>query len=315
MMAFAVTIKPIQRFLYQASSITVGILLYFLLTSLLISLIHWLFPLSIIHRGLLSGGLALFISIYGIWNAWQPRVRNVKIAVPGLASNIRAVQLSDIHLGNFRGSRFLYKVADKVKDLNPEIIFNTGDLFDGRIQLKPDTLNAFKDIEAPHYFIEGNHDIHVGVNRVYALAANAGLKILKNEIAYYKDLQIIGLRYMMADSEQYDIHAAAGRMTIQSVLNDLPIDRKKPSVLLHHTPSGFQYASFHQINLMLAGHTHAGQMWPLIHIAKMIFGYNKGLYKYHDLFIYVSQGVGTMFSPMRVGTVSEITVIDLITAS
>jgi len=61
----------------------------------------------------------------------------------------------------------------------------------------------------------------------------------------------------------------------------------------------------------LAGHTHAGQLFPIKYIANLIFTYNKGLHDFKGTKIFVSQGAGTFGPPMRVGTKSEIAVITL----
>jgi predicted MPP superfamily phosphohydrolase len=85
----------------------------------------------------------------------------------------------------------------------------------------------------------------------------------------------------------------------------------KPTVLLHHSPDGIQYANQHGVNLYLAGHTHAGQLFPVKYIAHLFFDYNKGLHDFKGTKMFVSQGVGTFGPPMRVGTKSEIVVITL----
>jgi len=82
-------------------------------------------------------------------------------------------------------------------------------------------------------------------------------------------------------------------------------------VLLHHSPDGIKYANQHGVDLYLAGHTHAGQLFPIKYIAKLIFDYNKGLRDYNGTKIYVSQGAGTFGPPMRVGTISELTLLKL----
>ncbi|MFI3317379.1 MAG: hypothetical protein SNF93_07440, partial [Rikenellaceae bacterium] len=84
------------------------------------------------------------------------------------------------------------------------------------------------------------------------------------------------------------------------------------SILLHHNPVGATYAAENGINLYLAGHTHAGQLFPATLVAGLMFEYNKGLYEYDEnMQIYVSQGTGTFGPPMRLGTHSELTIINL----
>jgi predicted MPP superfamily phosphohydrolase len=89
------------------------------------------------------------------------------------------------------------------------------------------------------------------------------------------------------------------------------INENQPTVLLHHGPDGIKYANKAGVDLYLAGHTHAGQLWPATHVAKMIFEYNKGLRTFEDTQVYVSQGTGTFGPPMRVGTQSELTILNI----
>ncbi len=127
-----------------------------------------------------------------------------------------------------------------------------------------------------------------------------------------RGLQIVGLDYMIPDKNTYDIHEINNENTIESALPAVGIDRSRTTILLHHNPVGAKYAADNGVNLYLAGHTHAGQLFPATIVAAMMFEYNKGLYKYDDnMQIYVSQGTGTFGPPMRLGTDSELTIINL----
>ena len=66
------------------------------------------------------------------------------------------------------------------------------------------------------------------------------------------------------------------------------------------------------VNLLLAGHTHVGQLWPLHLITRKVYGiYDVGLHTYDALQVYTSSGVGTWGPPMRTGTMPEVVVITL----
>lgn len=117
---------------------------------------------------------------------------------------------------------------------------------------------------------------------------------------------------MIPDLETYDPHATGDSGTIKDALNSLNIKENIPTIVLHHRPDGVQYMQAKGANLLLAGHTHAGQIFPFTFIAKLLFGYNSGLYKYETMDIYVSEGIGTLFAPIRLGTSSEMTLIRLV---
>ena len=65
------------------------------------------------------------------------------------------------------------------------------------------------------------------------------------------------------------------------------------------------------VGLVLAGHTHGGQMWPITHLVGLQQPYNKGLHRHGTSQIYVSQGTGYWGPPMRLGTENEISEIVL----
>jgi predicted MPP superfamily phosphohydrolase len=233
----------------------------------------------------------------------------------GLTKEIRAMHISDVHLGHFRGKKFIQKIVDSTKGLDIDAVFLTGDLFDGKIKLNSDVISPFEQLEVPIYFVEGNHDDYSGPERIKQELRETGVMVLENEVANWEEIQIIGLDHMPADSHAFDMHTTLEHATIKDILPTLDIDREKPSILLHHSPVGIKYASEQGIDLYLAGHTHAGQLFPINLIAKLMFPYNRGLYDYNGTKIYVSQGTGTFGPPLRVGTRSELAVIILKPAS
>ncbi len=312
MLGLSTTPNLIGKYAFCLASILAGIMLYLLLSVVLVDLVNLGIKLSSRLNGFISVSLTAIVVIYGTIHASSPIVKEVRIPVAGLTKEIKAVHLTDIHLGHFRGKSHIEKITEIVNKINPEVIFHTGDLYDARSVFKEDALEPFSTLKAPHYFVEGNHDNYVDVMHVYGLLKKQGVKILENEVANFGELQIIGLKHMLADKESFDMHAPEEGHTIQEVLETMSIDQAKPTVLLHHSPNGLKYADEKGVDLLLAGHTHGGQMFPLTWIAKLQFKYNAGLYKFNDLLVYVSEGVGTMFSPMRVATNSEITLLQLV---
>ncbi|WDF66941.1 metallophosphoesterase [Sphingobacterium oryzagri] len=254
------------------------------------------------------------LSIYGVWNAYTIQVKELTIPVVGLKREIRAVHITDAHLGNFRGKDEVEKIVRKIKELHPEIVFNTGDMFDSKSHFTDgnDVLEAFRSLNAPHYFVYGNHDEQVGIEEVIKQMKSANAIVLQNEISFFGELQIIGLNNMLADRHTFDIHSTAASETIADVMHELEIKQDAPTIVLHHRPDGVKYMQQKDVDLLLAGHTHGGQLFPFTFIAKLMFGYNNGLYRNGTMQIYVSEGTGTIFTPIRLGTKSELTLLKLI---
>ncbi len=305
------TTSGFGSFVYVTAAITMGVLLYLVLSVLFVDLIGIFTDFNPKAYGISALAITILISTYGIINSWNTKVTQQEIGMKGLKKEIRAMHLSDIHIGHFRGKNFLKKIVDKTNKENVDVVFITGDLFDGRINLSKEELLPLKQLKAPIYFIEGNHDRYTGVSQIKQYLRETGIHVLENELINWNELQIIGLSHMRADSETFDMHAAGNHSTIKSVLDSLPINKNKPAVLLHHSPDGIKYANQHGVDLYLAGHTHAGQLFPIKYIANLIFAYNEGLHNFNGTKIFVSQGTGTFGPPMRVGTISELAVLTL----
>lgn len=308
---FTNSLSPIGSLIYKSSAITMGLILYLFITVIVINLLSLLIDIQPFTKGILVLVFTFGISLFGIINSFSLKVREIEIPVKGLQNKISAIHLSDIHIGHFRGQKFLQRIVKKTNIQKPDLVFITGDLFDGRIRLNSETLEPLMNMQAPVYFVEGNHDGYSGVKKIKSLLREKGVNVMENEVAWYKDLQIVGLNHLLPDSVTVGMHATLGKETIKNVLPTLNIDKSAPSVLLHHSPDGVQYASLEGIDLYLAGHTHAGQLFPITLINELIFKYNGGLDRFSNTAIYVSEGVGTFGPPMRVGTRSELALIKL----
>ncbi len=264
--------------------------------------------------GMIGLGLTTLLSVYSLWNAQNTKVFHVSVDLPNMTQPVRIAQLSDIHIGHFWGKNTMQKLVDLVKVENVDAVVITGDMFDGRVRLEQRVLEPLKELSVPIYFIEGNHDGYSGAKEIKTMLTENGVTVLDNKKIELGELQIVGLDYLIPDKESVDqFHGSLSKTTIKEELPRMAIDTTRPSVLLHHNPVGVDYAAQNGINLYLAGHTHAGQLFPATLIAKMMFPYNKGLYKVNDnTQVYVSQGSGTFGPPMRLGTSSEVTILDLI---
>ncbi len=298
--------------MYFLSSVLAGTLLYLLLSVFLTDITHLIFktipPKTL---GIVALSVTIAVSAFGVWNAFKLRVTEIEIPVKGLQKEIRIIHISDVHVGHLRGESFIRELAELTNAQNPDVVFITGDLFDGKSRLTQESISPLKLIKAPVYFVAGNHDGYAGVKTVKQFLRNLDINILENQVINFGELQIIGLNHMRSDPDTHDIHAS-NTSSIKETLDSLDFDESKPTVMLHHSPEGIKYASQHGIDLILSGHTHAGQFFPINLITAMMFPYNRGLHSYEGTKIFVSQGAGTVGPPLRVGTRSEIILIKLV---
>ncbi|MDD2635695.1 MAG: metallophosphoesterase [Bacteroidales bacterium] len=312
MIIFMHTTNPIGHIIYYIFTILLGYLLFLLFSVIITDLANLFFNFKPILFGIIAISISVLITGYGIINASNIHTNHLRIELSNIDKNYRIVHLSDIHMGQFRGQKFLKKIVVKTNFENPDLVLITGDYADSRYALQPKYFEALKNINAPVLFVNGNHDKNTGDKQIKDFLKRYDVKVLENEVFSFSGLQIIGLNYMLADTKSLNMHATEKDQTIKSVLSKLELDKASTKILMHHSPDGIEYADKAGIDIYLSGHTHAGQLFPIIFINELIFDYNKGLHKKGNTSIFVSQGIGTFGPPMRIGTHSEIVVFDLI---
>jgi predicted MPP superfamily phosphohydrolase len=255
-------------------------------------------------------GIAIGIVIYALINASFFRVEQVTIPIKNLQNEIRIVQISDVHLGVARSNHYLEKIVKKTNELNPDFVVLTGDIADSKSALQEKNFAPLSELKMPVYFVYGNHDVYVGLEEIVSLLRQNNVIVLQNEVVETEDITIVGIKYMRADDSMYDPHKVTDE-TIKDILPTLNMQRGKPIIMLHHGPWGIEYMNEHSVDLVIAGHTHAGQIFPATLIAKWRFPYNRGLSDYKGTQIYVSQGVATYKTRMWLVTNNEINFITL----
>jgi predicted MPP superfamily phosphohydrolase len=275
-------------------------------------------------------GLAVVATAYGTVNAFSVPVKRIDIQLADLPDHWRGktvVQISDVHLGSIRGLRFLRGVIDKVNGLEPELIFITGDLFDGmgaNLQSFTEPLRklaASRDV----FFVTGNHEGYLGLTEPLSIVEHVGIRTLDDEVVELEGLQIAGVSF----PEFASLNKARSVARMGEA-----IDPTKPCILLYHTPTDvaesmsgraeqqtntylepdidFSFAREFRVDLQLSGHTHEGQIFPFTYLTKWIFGgYHYGLHEFDGFSLYITSGTGTWGPPLRTGSKSEIVAITL----
>jgi len=249
--------------------------------------------------------LALAATIYGLINAAVIRVSRVAVKLPNLPEvwqGRTAALVTDIHLGPLSGAPFLRRVIAKLRSLKPNAVFISGDMFDGPTLGLDQIVAPWREYSAPLgvFYITGNHDEFAERSLYLDPARRVGLRVLNNEKLNLDGLQLVGLH----DSE------AGNPKELREILNQLRIDRQQPSILLAHRPINLSVAEEAGISLQLSGHTHGGQIWPWNLLVSRIYGRAAhGFSRLKKLQVYTSYGVGTWGPPLRVGTNSEIVLL------
>ena len=251
--------------------------------------------------------LAATVTIWGMYNAYHPRVRRHVLKIPKLPPDWhgkKIVQLSDLHLGLSNGAGFLEHVVKLTNRQKPDLIFITGDLFDGgdgNLESFVPLLDSLKASQGV-YFITGNHETYLGLEEVFSILGKTKIQVLDDRAIELSGLRIIGLGYPEL-SQVEDMTD-----TLKNLLND-----SQPQILLFHSPIHLEEFSRLGINVLFCGHTHRGQIFPFGLITRAIFhGHDRGLSRVEEMQVYVSSGTGTWGPPVKTSGRTEIAVFKLV---
>ncbi|MGI6395475.1 MAG: metallophosphoesterase [bacterium] len=242
----------------------------------------------------------------GFFLAEKIEVVSLKIESPKVEKQTKIVQLSDIHFSAVTGAPFAEKIVETVNHLKPDIIINTGDYVDSGL-LEPDkVIKTMNSMNAPlgKFTITGNHEFIGNYTNSKEFVENSGFKLIDNEIS-----NLPGNISLIAVSDK------VGKRRGVKPAEDLEILKKadpaKFNIFLKHQPK-IKKGAHKLFDLMLSGHTHAGQIVPFNIFVKMAFRYCRGTYKLKSgSKIHVSRGTGTWGPPIRFGANPEITLIEL----
>ncbi len=254
----------------------------------------------------LLGVLTFLYSL--IYEPYALEVKRYTLKNPKL-SGLKIVFASDFHMApySFEQKR-LQRIIKQINSEKADIVILGGDFVKGH---RKKSSMPIKDIAAElhriksHYevyAVMGNHDTYYGKDEVADGLTNIGIKVLQNQNAKVQtqngNVCIAGVKDYISDMPD-----------IQKALNDCT----EPMILVSHSPDIFP--NVEKIDLMLAGHTHGGQIvFPLIGalIVPSDYGqrYRYGLIKERDKTLIVSKGLGTSLMPFRLNCKPEIVVID-----
>jgi len=291
--------NSLTRIFYTLALAWMGISFYLLFMLIIYLLLSFFFPLPRESAGIIILVLTAIISTYSIYNSYLLEIKEIEIPLNGLDNDLKAVHLSDIHIGSIRNSGYMEKIVDETNKLNPDVVFITGDMVDGSAKLHKHTFKAIDSLNAPAFFVTGNHETYEDLEEVFRVLGGTKLKILQEEVVEFKGIQVVGVGYSHRGDH------------LKNTLSNIKLQNAKPSILLYHLPVGLDEVSAAGIDLQLSGHTHNGQMIPFNVLVKLMFPYLSGFYEYNGTQLYVSQGTGTWGPPMRLGSRCELTVIQL----
>jgi hypothetical protein len=298
------------------------LLLLLLLKDILRGLVH-LFRLPVAQAGFLSvrnqvsflaiSGTALIIIFIGHLNATAPRLKVLELKINKQVpekSELKAVLISDIHLGIINRSIRLESLVKRTNQLEAEVVFFAGDIVDEAVSLEEEEkmVGLMKQIKAPLglYACPGNHEYYGGFAKNISYLKKASIKVLLDEaVKVNESFFVVGRKDWTA------LRSGEKRLPLKEIMEKDNVDLSCPVIVLDHQPINLDEAEQAGVDLQLSGHTHAGQLFPLNLINKLIYEKNWGYLKKGQTHIYVSSGSGTWGPAVRTGSRSEIILLKI----
>lgn len=279
-----------------------------------------------------AGALPLAGALYGFAiERFDFEVFRVDVPIAGLPpglDGLRILQLSDIHASNYMPIGEVRRIVDKAQQQTCDVIMITGDLLTGKGDPLAACVAELGRLRAPLgvWGCNGNHEIYTDTeDEATLLFRQHGMTMLRQENA---ELVWRGAKFNLIGVDYQRQHWFRSQSPPMLEGVEALVRQDMPNILLSHNPNAFLRASELGIDLMLAGHTHGGQVQVeildhRISPARFITKYIAGLYqrpmtgdaasisskRYAS--VYVSRGLGTIGTPLRLGVPPEITLLTL----
>lgn len=270
---------------------------------------------------------SLLINVYGTFHAQNTRYVTYDVETKNAKGrNVKIILLGDLHLSTNSNLEMTERMVQMINEADADMVLIAGDVFTSSYNglKEPEKYAAaLSKIESKYgtYVVYGNHDVDETLfggfsvdDPTIALRPKtmdefmfaSNFHMLADEVETFEDLgiQIVG----RVDGEKNGL-GEESREDPETVLSKT--DEGYTQIVLEHEPWDFEELSNNGADIILCGHTHAGQIFPGNLIVPF---FNDNGYGYKELYgipTIVTAGVGYYGPPLRVGTNSEVTIVNL----
>lgn len=251
--------------------------------------------------------LANGLMVYGTINTLNVRTTKYEITINSnidIEENLKIGLISDLHLGYLYDDKRVEEVVEKLNKMDLDLVCLVGDIFDGdyyTVKNKDNIKSLFKSIKTKYgvYASLGNHDTGESYDEIVKFIQESNIKLLRDEYVQIDNKFILVGRRDSSPIGKSD----QKREEIIKISNPLNL----PVIVMDHQPGNIkEYDS--NIDLVLCGHTHQGQFFPLNIVTDIVYDVDYGYYQksINSPQAIVTSGVGSWGPPQRIGTISEI---------
>ena len=308
--------------------------IYFLMSSIFIDIIHLIIkkatkkkttenkPIKIwsfIHTSFIipivfSTGMMIYGHI-NIMNV-QPTYYTISTDKNIRSEGYRIGLLADLHFGSSIDLEELSRICDEISSKKPDIMILCGDIVDESTTYK-DMTKVFEilgDIKTEFgiYFVYGNHDCQTYVPDPAFTKEQLSATILANNITILEDeVEYINDEFVIVGRADASFSTNSNRESIEDLLS--VVDKDDFILVLDHQPTEYNKNAIAGTDLLLSGHTHAGQFWPLNWVLEVI-PFNDGVYgleKIDNTTTIITSGMSGWAFPYKTSSPAEYVIIDV----
>lgn len=263
-------------------------------------------------------------TVYGTIHARKMTTKSYDISidkhVDGM-NDLNVVLVADLHLGYSIGCRDMEKMVERINALEPDVVVYAGDIFDNDYDALDNADRLEEILRGVHarfgsYAVFGNHDVTETLvggfstasstkalrdSRMETFLKNSGINMMLDDVTTIADgkINLIG----RLDGEKAG-DGTSNRKELSELMKQC--DTSKPIIVINHEPDKLHEVAAMGVDVMLSGHTHAGQFFPLTITQPMAWENYWGVKKIDNMYSVVTSGVGLYGPAMRVGTNSEV---------
>lgn len=276
-------------------------------------------------RRLWAGVTALAVTVLYLGVGWvqahHVRQTNYSIDSDKNVGSIRIALLADSHIGTTFDGNGIAEYINRINRQKPDVVVIAGDFVDEDTE-KTDMQNAcraLKDLHAPFgvYFVFGNHDKGKYSNGARGYSGDDLISELqKNAVTVLQDENVLidDRFYLIGRQDASEERDFGGKRAAISELTE-GLDKSKFSVVLDHQPHDYKAEAAAGADLVLSGHTHGGQMIPLVQLIRLFhLGGDDNVYgaeRRADTDFIVTSGISDWAVKFKTGCRSEFVIIDI----
>lgn len=335
--------SPVQAFIHKMSNVWLGTWIYFIFFILIADIIVLI--LKLINKkkeipllkqmrgylviGILVVSMSVGLTVYGTVHYKQIHTNSYDVTVEKNVKgfdSLNIVLVADLHMGYTVGCKQIREMVDTINKMDADIIVVAGDIFDNDYDSldNPDELAAIlRTLNSKYgvYAVYGNHDVKETLvggfpidsykyafrdKRMEEFCEKANFITLTDSVTQILDNQV----YLVGRLDYERVgDGTRKRAGIDELCENL--DKSKPIIVIDHEPEHLHEIADAGADLILSGHTHAGQFFPLNIVQPIRWENYWGMKKIDNAYSFVTSGIGVYGPAIRVGSDCEIMQINV----